>query len=291
MQRLETYEPSGGTGLAPIVIPIGGAIAAFVLAAVYAYLNLYIPIAGYITILFVIGYAVGVGLAVGYLARLSHCRNRTVLTVTSLVVALFAIYFDWFWFEYVLFTKEIEEPVPGLFSELLFDPGAVGDIASEIAAEGWYTVRNWTPSGTVLWLFWGIEVLIILGGVYFLAQTIGDERVYCERCRSWVPAETEKLLAMPEVAVDREHARRGNPEVLSETPTASSHVAPRLELDVSDCTGCNDLHVLQVYQVTRDEKGKDDRKAVSPRLLLGRERLAAVLSDAKRPKRERSNPS
>ena len=69
------YTHSGKLGLGPIVVPIGAFISAVALGIAYAYVVVYVPLVGYLSLIFVACFAGGLGLSVAYLGFLARCRS------------------------------------------------------------------------------------------------------------------------------------------------------------------------------------------------------------------------
>ncbi len=91
-QHAKHYTHSGELGSSLLLAPIGGLIAAAVLAVAYAYISVYSPIAGWISILFVLGFGFGQGFTVGQIGYLAKCRNSGLLTIVGLVTGVVALY-------------------------------------------------------------------------------------------------------------------------------------------------------------------------------------------------------
>lgn len=113
------YSHSGKLGPAVFTVPIGGIIATLVLSTVYAYVDVYSPIGGYISLLFVGGLAFGLGWAISKLGYFARCRNAAFLHLVGLVCGLAAVYTSWAVFEYAMINDSTRDST-GLCSHCSF---------------------------------------------------------------------------------------------------------------------------------------------------------------------------
>jgi len=79
----EFYKHSGRLGSAPIVVPLVGIVAGFVLALAYAYADVYIPIAGWISFILTVGFTAGVGISVSAAAGMAESASLSVVAVSD----------------------------------------------------------------------------------------------------------------------------------------------------------------------------------------------------------------
>ena len=84
----KVYRHSGKIGPAALSVPIMGIIGAIILSFVYAYITVYSPIAGYISILFVLGFAFGVGFAISWAGYSGKCRNPGFLYFLGFLISI-----------------------------------------------------------------------------------------------------------------------------------------------------------------------------------------------------------
>src|SRR6266536_3611078 len=88
--------PFAGTALAAI----GSWLAVSVVAAIYAYADLYIKVAEKLTVLMTIGFAVAMGFVIYAVLRLTQVRNMMVVVMLSITSAALALYVSWVVWEY-----------------------------------------------------------------------------------------------------------------------------------------------------------------------------------------------
>lgn len=257
------YKLSGKLGLGAVVVPLGAFVATIVLSIVYAYVNVYSPIAGWISFVFVAGFAVLVGGSIGGLGYLSRCRNARFLTLTGVVTGLFAIYAAWAAFEYVLLARYSVGFAASLF-DVYLSPEGVWEMAQAINQDGWYSILGATPSGIVLWALWGIEGLIVLAASSILAASFVESSVFCEHCGRWCKEEEgTTYLMLPD---DEKHFSDfvpGNIDPLLALALWDDISQPSIRVDLWECGKCQKTSALQakLFQMTVDSDGKMEKNA------------------------------
>ena len=252
------YRLSGNLGLGPVMIPIGGVIAIAVLSLAYAYINVYSPIAGYISILFVGGFAFGVGTAFSVLAHLSKCRNIGYTRVFGAIAGLLALYTSWAMFIQVLFARDIIG-FEGSKLDIFMDPSFVWEAASLIADGGWYSLGSFTPSGMILWIFWLVEAAIIVGLASFISASSLEGEVFCEACNDWADQENGiTRLQRPKESGGVGDLAAENISLPLVLPPFERGKKRSLRFDRWHCSKCDQLDVLLLNSVefSRDENGQ-----------------------------------
>jgi hypothetical protein len=240
------YSHSGIIGSAIFVVPIVGVIAALVLGTAYAFIDVYSPIAGYVSLLFIFGFAFGLGWVISQIGYVLRCRNTTFLFVAGLLAGLIGLYTSWAAFEFALLNRYSEGFEASLIN-IFLSPAAIWELAKSINEKGWYTIGGMTPSGVVLWAFWGIEaVAIVIGTAIFSISALSDE-VFCERCEQWMSKVAGKVrLACPEDQAQLEKLAPDNLEPLWSLANASTTDNPQLCIDAWECRACKDNPAVQV---------------------------------------------
>lgn len=144
-EKRQAYEPSGALG--NVVLMAGtGIVASLVCGFAYAFIDVYSPLVGYVSILFVLGFGFAVGTALGFAAKAAKCRNPGFLHGLAALTGLFAVYSSWVFFEFALITRFGDGiPLAGLIG-LFLTPAAVWEIALNVNTEGWFTLSNWTST-------------------------------------------------------------------------------------------------------------------------------------------------
>ncbi len=250
------YTHSGSLGSALFLVPLVGIVAGLVLGLLYAYITVYSPIGGYVSVLFVAGLGFGVGMASALSAKVAKCRNPAFLKVAGFAVGLATLYGSWVFFEFVLLRHggaEIEwANLPGLF----LSPAVVWELASSINEDGWFSIGSFTPSGIVLWILWAIEAMIIVGIVTIATGFSVDDEVFCERCNQWIETGGPPLrLTIPEGEDLQTRVAGGELEAL-ESLTPATDIYPFLAVDLKECDRCKNMATYQVKMI--EQKVADD---------------------------------
>jgi hypothetical protein len=120
----------------------------------------------------IVFYPFAFGGAVGYLtgkkARASNVRNKPPYTILGATFGLVALYISWVTFLWLL------------TGEPWFSPGSICDAMRQLAAAGlyfegfWFPQAHWTDQGTMVWIYWSIEALAIVGGSTLISATLTE---------------------------------------------------------------------------------------------------------------------
>ena len=175
----------------------------------------------------------------------SNLRSGFFRNLLGFISGLLALYISWATFEYALLSRydpEFDAPLLGV----LLQPAAIWAIAGSIAETGWYSIGGGTPSGFVLWAFWGIEAVVIVGGSTLLATMAIDGQVFCEGCGRWSNRETDVVRPLlPESASELEKLQPDNLQPLALLETAPISASHYLHLDTWECATCMNTAALQ----------------------------------------------
>ncbi len=190
------YTHSGKSPVGGVLLTlVAGSAAAALLGAIYAAAIYWIP---FIYILFLLTIGLGFVLSVvsGALAQGGKIRHNGVTTQLAFVVSLVAYYVHWIvWIDLMADVT-------------IYKPDELWIMMNRIAATGAWSIFDWTPQGAALWVIWGIEGVIIVGGGTILAHSVTDVP-FCETTNQWTE---ENTLATRFRLVD--------PNQVIETPSA-----------------------------------------------------------------------
>ena len=262
------YQPSNKMPIGGVLLfLLGGVLAAVVLAFVYIYAIWYIPFV-YINFFLCLGFGLVLGGVLMLLAKAGKLRSPKGVGALAALVGLGGIYLEWSLYLTLLFNSETTGTGrsadtstsfnAGLFLDVLTHPAAMWEVIGKINATGTWSLKGATPSGFFLWAIWLLELLIIMGGAYLLAQSQADEP-FSELANEWAEEET---LAHPvtfahDAAQTRTALETGQFQALA--PHASqSEIDPfaRLKLHrVANDPGCQYL-TLENVTTKVDDKGK-----------------------------------
>jgi hypothetical protein len=252
------YKPSGEVTVAGLAAGLlGGLAVGALLALVYAYLLVYVPLV-YAHLLCTLGYAFGLGAAVGYFLKVGKMRSPAVGVFVAGVVALLSYYFCWaVWLAAVLGRANLEVSTFELFSQ----PSFLLDVITRVNETGVWSIGRGskTPvSGGFLWFVWGVEALVVLVGPVVAAWAMVSSEPFCEPCNEWC-VEDQGLVSLG-VGADKEAVRRvfetKDFERLKAFGAKRGDAMDWYRLDLYHCKGCDRTNALTV----KAEKQSFDKK-------------------------------
>lgn len=159
-------------------------LVSFIAALIYAYLNVYIPITGWVTFIFIIGYIFVTCTASVMILKMFNVRSSMIILLWSVFSSFIALYMDWGCFISVVSDELFEKPLS--MTDVLLDPILFWDWVCLVGENGWYSMGSGDSmiSGWLLWGLWGIEAVAITGANFFVAFSTLDD-VFCEKCNQW----------------------------------------------------------------------------------------------------------
>ncbi len=243
----EFYEHSGSLGNSFTTVLVFGTPVAVVMAAIYSYLLVYVPIVGYVNVLFLGGYVAGTGLALAKLAKIGKSRNAKSLFLLGCLVGAIGLYAAWVFFFKALGGDQLS------LTELAMNPQFVWDITKELNKEGWW---DGCPTGTAAWIVWGIEALAFIVGCGMLTTSGIDREVYCEQCQSWCEPTAEQNLKITEKfaeSLEVEEADDWKHFDILKLPAAETDEYPRFVGEVLQCPDCSETTAIRLTLLTQKE--------------------------------------
>jgi hypothetical protein len=178
-----------------LAIPAGGMVIALPGGIAYAAIDVFMPLAGVITVLPLLGFALGLGMALRWLANRLLCSNRRFVALCGFCSGAFGMYIAWVTFEWLLLGRQNQPPAAASPLHLALAPELVWKLAVAIGREGWYSIGGVTPSGVFLWLTWFIESLVVVGCATALARPIVSHyergEASAEWCHVWSPRSSD----------------------------------------------------------------------------------------------------
>jgi hypothetical protein len=258
------YRPSGEVTVAGLASGLGGGLfAAVVLGLVYAYLMRYSPLV-YLNLLCVIGYALVLGAASGYLLKLGKMRNPAVGMCVALFVTLASYYVSWAVWLSIIVSGDKFSVSPWEMASHPFGLWRVLQVVNEKGAwsigHGYASSRNHEAvSGVLLWVYWAAEALTVLVGSMATAWYALTTEPFCESCNVWC-AEEKDLVSIG-AAEPEELKRRFEAKDFAYLKTVGPKSAGDAEwcrIDLHRCPSCGGLNALSVnrQKLTTDRKGK-----------------------------------
>ena len=246
---LHLYQFSGLHGRSILLLLLLALPLCLLVSAGYAYLDVYLPIGGFLTVFMVVGYVLGIGFTISLLGKFGKSRNPTALKLMGVGIAAVSLYAAWAFFLHALFARNATD-VPSTL-DFALNPKLMWAAIESVNETGWYTIKKMTPTGLVLWAFWSIEALAVLGGAWYLADSSIANEMFCEACDSWCPPgdmtyhePTPELLAAKTNSI--------SPLQLLALPALPEKTIPAFRAELVQCPGCKRAGVR--YSRLRHEK-------------------------------------
>ena len=260
------YESTGKLGPALFMLPLVMFVATPLWATIYAYIDVYCPVAGWISIVFVGVFAAGFAVAASSVAHFFRCRSPKFVALIGLLSAAYGLYCSWVVFEYALLHRQ-ELPVEIDFWDLASSPSAVWEIAQAINEEGWYKIKSLTPKGFVLWAFWAIEAAaVLIAGL--LSFALLPDRMYCEPCNRWCDEKhKDTRFAAPGDLESLHGLAAGDVRQIEllQPPSSVGPLEPLVQLAINRCENCQNTAGMRVSLVERSlDKDGDVTESVKP---------------------------
>lgn len=287
---MEVYKHSGHAPIGGILLSaIVGVTAGSILAVVYAYSIAYIPLVGYFTFLLSIGFGVAIFICTALGLKMGKVRNGTVAAVVGLAVGLISFYISWaVWVYATMRRADIELSLIAL----IVQPNVLWDLVTTINEVGAWSIKSMTPTGAVLWAFWGFEALLIIGPSLLVANANSDP--FCERCNNWCSKEQsikERALGDVDRGVLTDPKNWRGLRMLDRLSPRTADDTRWLRFDLHVCEPqCRKTQALDVVQVSiqrdSDGKTKEDTQSILHGLLLSNaevDRLRTVSTNPEAP--------
>ncbi|KAF2513951.1 hypothetical protein [Flavobacterium foetidum] len=190
------YKPSGKFSPMFILCFLLASVTAFpIIGLIYAYCIWYIPII-YVNFFITIGFGFLVGFVLSWLViKKGKVRNPLLGFVIGLAGAFVALYFHWaVWIDLVINAGESygDEKLGITVSNieflqvfsLIFRPDVVFEYIGQVNQYGTWGIRGATVSGTLLWVIWAIEAIVVIGISGFLPY-LESKKPFSESTNSW----------------------------------------------------------------------------------------------------------
>ncbi len=235
-----------------VLILLVSAVFAVILGALYGLAIFYIPFI-YLNFILTLLFGFALGGLIGTFGRLFHIRNPSLIWVIGFVIGVLAYYVAWvMWLHY--FKEQIA---------WTYVPMDVWRLVEDVARNGAWTFKSFTPTGLVLYSLWGIESLTIILLSAITAYGVIKSAPYCERCCCWLDGHLSysPLTVMNNQILERLLVEEDLSSLNELTPVEASepHYS---EIDVSYCSQCENEYYLSFKDIimTTDKDGNQEAK-------------------------------
>ena len=278
----EEYQLSGGMGKSLPAVFIGGSITAVILGYIYGYLCVYNPLAGFISFFLVLGYGLALGAVIFAFGHESNCRNPKFMGFMGVSLGCFSLYSSWVVFLYALLKRYSEDVDDLSLLSMFVDPTMVWGMVLNVNETGWFSLRGYTPTGGVLWTFWALEALMIVGIAFFTARSEDD--VFCEQCYRWSETLDPVSFLAPTNPEGQPKLDLHDLSDLNGMDRAEGGEPHTIRIKTCRCSECGLTATYQLFHdaITVDDKGKTEKteKNLTPKYIIHQEdleKLKAVL--------------
>lgn len=272
------YRHSGRFSPQGLGLLIGVGIAsAIILGLVYAFIDLWNPIAGYVTFLVTGGTGWVMGIILGKLIQKGRMRN-VPLGMGIVVLLTFLMYvMSWEFWIYALLLRAGEQVS---LLDVFLHPAGVWEFIREINAEGTFSIKGSVPKGIFLTLLWVAEAGALVGIPIAMAWSALHEQPFCEACNKWGSTRELITLNAGEKSTIRAALEARDFASLTALGKASGTSQRYWRTFFQGCADCDTTQTLCIEEVsiTIDKKGEASTKTTSVlrRLTLTPEDTVAV---------------
>jgi hypothetical protein len=163
-QVFKKYEDSGITPVRNVgAVLLFGIFTMFLLGFLYSCLTTVITLV-YFNVFVLIGFSYAIAQISHFLNVTFKIRNKTVSTIITGVLALFATYFQWVFYLYIISCENIA-PISDfsfIIMDLVLDTKYLIDYIIELNKVGAWEINSVTYTGTSLWIIWLGEIILTL---------------------------------------------------------------------------------------------------------------------------------
>lgn len=261
MNTINKYYEHSGTihPIGLVYMIIFGAIGALVLGFIYGYAMRYIPFV-YLNILITLGFGYCVGLLVGIGGRLGKVRNPKVYLLFGFILGLFSEYTGWVAWIYAA-SKQ---------NALILSPSDILKVIELVSENGSFHIFGWTPTGMVLFIFWGIEAIMITGMSTILAWATCSSTPFCERCNKWIQEEYSISPLEPIKNPDELKSQFGKDDfsLLMSLKKHDAETNSHTQISLLRCPNCQQDHFLTIISVLVDPDKKMHKNLMIDKLII-----------------------
>ena len=183
-----------------------------------------------------------------------------MLIVVAIIIGIFAEYANWVSWIYV-FTKH------KVFTLSLVK---IKSLIELMAVTGVWSIKGSVVKGTSLYIIWVVEAAIIISASAYGAFAHLKSVPFCEDCNEWV--DKKRKISLREPILNQFDARmrleRMDYEPITSLKPVGIDSKAYTEIELRDCTICNQKHYITVKsiiinEISKGRKKKETKKVVN----------------------------
>ncbi len=233
------YQPSGKIPFWGTVLMLGlGTLVSLISGFIYAVISRYNPII-YIQVFVTVGFGAVMGVAVNGVGHKMKVRNRFFAILISLVIGVLGMYFAWVWYIWMLWDWDT--------NLLIFQPAITWEIVQLLADQGLWEMRNAKPTGMVLYGFWLVEAVVVLGTCYLTGAETWTP--FCEECNCWTEKRDALTIAKANPVLITEAMEEEQYDLIASLAAGEINLADYMSVVCYRCPNCEDSDFATVSSV------------------------------------------
>jgi hypothetical protein len=204
-----------------------------------------------------------IGAASGAAMCWGKVRNKPVSGAVAFAASLFGLYVSW-----VIWILHLVHPSVWLNNPVraAMHPRGLWRAMLAVNAVGTWSYQGGTPEhGTILWIVWISEALLVLTAGMLVAVALVQRRPFCERCEQWC-TERWRLYFAPSLPAGQFKMQLESQDVANlEKLRVGNKKQAHYRVDLHSCGICHSLNTLSLVQnYPRDRKTVVNKLLVSP---------------------------
>lgn len=284
------YSPSNKMPSWGVLVLLFFVFAAFpIISIIYTYAGWYIPYI-YIKFFLTLGFGFAIAFIINKGVKFGKIRNPKIVKWVVIIGSFLALYIHWCLYcslilnageshEYGNFRNGYsftETAFNGnMFLGLILNPKIVFELISSLFSSGTFSIFGLVPKGFFLGLFWTIELLIILGIPFLIADQANEP--YSETNNQWMKSELMDKKSNYVIDIDKTKSEleNGNYQFLLNPNFEENLEDNYATLKVYSSEGDENQYLTLINNVKTNEKGKENikedliiQKLFIPKLIL-----------------------
>jgi hypothetical protein len=257
------YKHSGKFAPQGIILGlVAGAAVSLPAALLYDYGIFTIP-SGKLRAFSTLAFGALIGAASGVAMCWGKLRNKPLAAAVGFAASFFGLYVSWVaWVLHLIYPSVwLSYPV-----RAAMHPGGLWQAARAVNTVGTWSYGGGTPEhGTILWIIWIGEALLILAAGTLVAVALLQRHPFCEQCGEWC-TERRRLYFAPSLTAAQFKTQLESQSVAGlEKLTAGNKKQANFRVDLHSCGVCHGLNTLSLVQnFPHDIKTVVDKLLVTP---------------------------